>query len=73
MAALRELVQSAERHGVPLVFDCDDLVFDVRFAELVMSSLGKDVDVNAEWDDSSNSVIPAEVVETRPAATAGSL
>ena len=49
-AALRELVQSAERHGVPLVFDCDDLVFDVGFAELVMSSLGKDPDVNAEWD-----------------------
>ncbi|MCF6376993.1 glycosyltransferase [Nocardioides KLBMP 9356] len=49
-AALRELVQTAQRHGVPLVFDCDDLVFDVRFAEIVMSSLGKDVDVNAEWD-----------------------
>ena len=49
-AALRELVQSADRHGVPLVFDCDDLVFDVGFAELVMSSLGKDADVNAEWD-----------------------
>ncbi len=28
--------------------------------------------VNAEWDDSSNSVVPAEVVENRPAATAGS-
>ncbi|HEY0643675.1 MAG TPA: glycosyltransferase [Nocardioides sp.] len=49
-AALRELVQKAEAHGVPLVFDCDDLVFDVGFAELVMSSLGKDQDVNAEWD-----------------------
>jgi glycosyltransferase involved in cell wall biosynthesis len=49
-AALRELVQKADKHGVPLVFDCDDLVFDVRFAELVMSSLGKDQDVNAEWD-----------------------
>jgi glycosyltransferase involved in cell wall biosynthesis len=49
-AALRELVQSAERHGVPLLFDCDDLVFDVGFAEVVMSSLGKDQDVNAEWD-----------------------
>ncbi|NPD03278.1 glycosyltransferase [Nocardioides sp. zg-1308] len=49
-AALRELIQRAEKHGVPLVFDCDDLVFDVRFAELVMSSLGKDQDVNAEWD-----------------------
>lgn len=49
-AALRELVQCAERHQVPLVFDCDDLVFDVGFAEVVMSSLGKDSDVNAEWD-----------------------
>ena len=49
-AALRELVQSAHRHDVPLLFDCDDLVFDVGFAELVMSSLGKDQDVNAEWD-----------------------
>lgn len=49
-AALRELIQKAEAHDVPLVFDCDDLVFDVGFAELVMSSLGKDQDVNAEWD-----------------------
>lgn len=49
-AALRELVQAARAHRVPLVFDCDDLVFDVGFAELVMSSLGKDPDVNAEWD-----------------------
>ena len=49
-AALRELIQRAEAHDVPLVFDCDDLVFDVGFAELVMSSLGKDQDVNAEWD-----------------------
>ncbi|CAB4959879.1 unannotated protein [freshwater metagenome] len=49
-AALRELVQKAEAHDVPLVFDCDDLVFDVGFAELVMSSLGKDQDVHAEWD-----------------------
>ena len=49
-AGLRELVQRAEAHGVPLVFDCDDLVFDVGFAEVVMSSLGKDQDVNAEWD-----------------------
>ena len=49
-AALRELIQRAEAHGVPMVFDCDDLVFDVNFAELVMHSLGKDPDVNAEWD-----------------------
>lgn len=49
-AGLRELIQRAEKHDVPLVFDCDDLVFDVRFAELVMSSLGKDQEVNAEWD-----------------------
>jgi len=49
-AALRELIQKAEAHDVPLVFDCDDLVFDTGFAELVMSSLGKDEDVNAEWD-----------------------
>ncbi|MCY4727835.1 glycosyltransferase [Nocardioides sp. STR2] len=49
-AALRELIQKAEAHDVPLLFDCDDLVFDVGFAELVMSSLGKDPEVNAEWD-----------------------
>ena len=49
-AALRELIQKADAHGVPMVFECDDLVFDVGFAELVMSSLGKDQEVNAEWD-----------------------
>ncbi|GAB3037034.1 hypothetical protein GCM10011376_31990 [Nocardioides flavus (ex Wang et al. 2016)] len=49
-AALRELIQKAQAHDVPLIFDCDDLVFDVGFAELVMSSLGKDQEVNAEWD-----------------------
>ncbi len=49
-AALRELAQKAAAHDVPMLFDCDDLVFDVGFAELVMSSLGKDPEVNAEWD-----------------------
>lgn len=49
-AALRELAQKAAAHDVPMIFDCDDLVFDVGFAELVMSSLGKDPEVNAEWD-----------------------
>ena len=49
-AALRELIQTADAHDVPMLFDCDDLVFDVGFAELVMSSLGKDQEVNAEWD-----------------------
>lgn len=49
-AALRELIQKAEAHRIPMIFDCDDMVFDVGFAELVMSSLGKDPDVNAEWD-----------------------
>lgn len=48
--ALRELIQRTTQHGVPLIFDCDDLVFDVRYAGAVMDSLGRDSDVNAEWD-----------------------
>lgn len=49
-AALHDLITRAQRSGVRLVFDCDDLVFDVRYAATVMDSLGRDPDVSAEWD-----------------------
>ena len=74
-AALRELAQKASAHGVPMIFDCDDLVFDVGFAELVMSSLGKDPDVNAEWDVwfAYMGRLNASLAECRGATTTNSL
>src|SRR5690606_28945563 len=47
---LRRLVAHARQHGVPLIFDCDDLVFDVSYADLIMDSLGRDASVSLDWD-----------------------
>ena len=47
---VRRLAVTAARAGVPLLFDTDDLVFDTRFADLVMDSLGRDPSVSLDWD-----------------------
>jgi glycosyltransferase involved in cell wall biosynthesis len=49
-AALGRLIDRAKRHGVPLVFDCDDLVFDIEYVPLIMETLGKDPEDVREWD-----------------------
>lgn len=47
---VRRLAATAERAGVPLLFDTDDLVFDTAYADLVMDSLGRDASVSLDWD-----------------------
>ena len=47
---VRRLAATAERAGVPLLFDTDDLVFDTSYAGLVMDSLGRDATVSLDWD-----------------------
>ncbi|MCY7401909.1 MAG: glycosyltransferase [Nocardioides sp.] len=47
---VRRLAVTAQRHGVPVLFDTDDLVFDVSYADLVMDSLGRDTTVSLDWD-----------------------
>jgi len=49
-AALGRLIDLAKRHDVPLVFDCDDMVFDIEFAPLIMETLRKDPRDAREWD-----------------------
>jgi glycosyltransferase involved in cell wall biosynthesis len=49
-AVIGRLIDRAKRHGVRLVFDCDDLVFDIDFAPLIMETIGKDPGNSREWD-----------------------
>lgn len=49
-AALERVVRRVRQCGVRVLFDCDDLVFDVRYAPLVMDSLGQDIEDEARWD-----------------------
>lgn len=49
-AALDRLMQKARRADTRILFDSDDLVFDVQFAPLVMDSLAQDCELHANWD-----------------------
>jgi glycosyltransferase involved in cell wall biosynthesis len=44
--AMSDLITAARLHGVRILLDCDDLVFDVRFAQLV--SVNNDQDFDSE-------------------------
>jgi glycosyltransferase involved in cell wall biosynthesis len=46
---LQRLVDKAHHHGVPLVFDTDDLVFDPSLVPLVMDALHVDRDDFRNW------------------------
>lgn len=37
------------RKHVPIIFDVDDIVFDTRYAHLIMNTLGRPLDQEAEW------------------------
>lgn len=49
-AALERVTRRARQCGKRVLFDCDDLVFDVRYAPLVMDSLDQDIESEARWD-----------------------
>lgn len=48
-AALERVVRRVRHCGGRVLFDCDDLVFDLRYAPLVMDSLGQDIDDEVNW------------------------
>lgn len=49
-AELARLVEAAHARGRTVLFDCDDLVFDPRYAHLVLDTLDGDKSSGAEWD-----------------------
>jgi hypothetical protein len=49
-ARVAHMVARARARGIPILFDCDDLVFDVGRAHLLVDSLGVDHSSEAIWD-----------------------
>jgi glycosyltransferase involved in cell wall biosynthesis len=49
-ARVAYMVARARARGIPIVFDCDDLVFDAGRAHLLVDSLGVDSSSEAIWD-----------------------
>ena len=49
-AALDRLLTHARRAGVRILFDSDDLVFDLDYAHLVADTLAQDTESSATWD-----------------------
>lgn len=49
-AALLQLIEKFKSHKKKIYFDIDDLVFDVRYAGLVINTLGQDINSNNVWD-----------------------
>jgi glycosyltransferase involved in cell wall biosynthesis len=47
---VNRLVRRAKRRGIPVVFDVDDLVFNTRYAPLLMDSLAQKGTTEQEWD-----------------------
>lgn len=48
--AILRLVAQAEHHGVPLIFDCDDLVFDPDLSPMLMDAVAQDLDDPRNWE-----------------------
>ncbi len=48
---INELIMKFHVRGKRVLFDIDDLVFDVRYAHLVINTLDQDVDNPAVWHD----------------------
>lgn len=47
---LLRLIQAFRRRGKRVLFDVDDLVFDTRYAHLLMNTLDRDIDAAIWWD-----------------------
>ncbi|MCK8784668.1 glycosyltransferase [Roseomonas sp. NAR14] len=50
-ARLARLVTRAKAAGVRVLFDCDDLVFDIGYIHLILDTLDQDVGNRDVWDD----------------------
>lgn len=44
------LMDRAQRRGIPVIFDVDDLVFDTEFVELIMRTLAQDLGRDGPWN-----------------------
>lgn len=49
-AALHRVVSRARRFGVKIVFESDDLVFDIDYARIVLESLGQNAEDTRVWE-----------------------
>jgi hypothetical protein len=49
-AAIGRLVARAKARGLPVLFDVDDLVFDVEHVHLLIHSLDQDPEAEATWE-----------------------
>lgn len=49
-ADVARLIAMARAHRVPVLFDCDDLVFDIRYTHLLIDSLDQNTAASATWD-----------------------
>ena len=50
-AGIARMVARARARGVPVLFDCDDLVFDVERLHMLMDSLNLNQSSEVVWDD----------------------
>ena len=49
-ADVGRLIQTARAHNVPVLYDCDDLVFDTRYVHLILDTLDQDTGPVVAWD-----------------------
>lgn len=47
---INRIIRHARRRSIPVLFDVDDLVFDTRYAHLLMDSLAQKGAAESEWD-----------------------
>jgi glycosyltransferase involved in cell wall biosynthesis len=50
-AAIGRLVARAKARGLPVLFDVDDLVFDVSHVHLLIDALDQDLEADATWEN----------------------
>jgi glycosyltransferase involved in cell wall biosynthesis len=49
-APLRRILDVAQHHDVPLIFDCDDLVFEPELAAVIMDAVGVNTELDPNWE-----------------------
>jgi len=47
---IARMVGRARARGLPVLFDCDDLIFDVAHAHTLMDTLGENLSLTQSWD-----------------------
>jgi glycosyltransferase involved in cell wall biosynthesis len=49
-AQVAQLIATARANQVPVLFDCDDLVFDTRYVHLILDTLDQDTSLQSTWE-----------------------